>query len=370
MKKTILILLLALMVSFDSFAGILHATVRNYQTEYQVTPVSRKGDRFRERANYRVLNQGERVEVLFVNRNEMGFRTENNDYGIARLYDFDIKRNDDNFWRWEWVHSLGAKDQFFNKKSLQKLRQKLNIESKAFEEELRNNHRILKNLTQDKYIKRLVRKIHPDEFLPTTGRPIRVHVLDTDYVQAFAMDNGNIYLSKAYIGSLRSENELIALLTQQIAHLYKNHNYQNFKKIRNHNLTSGIIAGAAVAGLGFTKHKTNLNWAQIGVISAGSFFLSKGVLELVGAKYRKEQKLEADQIAQKMLVKLNRNRHAMGDVLMRISNENFTPEKSGYFKQEFPNIHYRLAQLHYNGSAFKPYFANKFFMSKTTICRV
>lgn len=369
MKKIIFLLLFAIMASSTSFAEILHATVRSYQAEYQHTARSHRGDRYRARMDYRMLYQGERVEVLYINRNELGFRTESNFYGIAKPHDFNIHYNDNNFWRWEWVHSTGARDAFFNKRSLQKIRQKLNVESQHFERELRQNYAILRNPTQDAYIKRLVRKIHPDEFLPSTGRAIRVFVMNTDYIQAFAMDNGNIYISRAYIGSLRSENELIALLTQQIAHLYKNHNYQNFKKIRNNNITSGIIAGAAVTGLGLSKNRTNLNWAQIGMIGAGSYFLSKGILDHVGAKYRREQKLEADLIAQKMLVKLNRNRHAMGDALMRISRENFSPQCNRYFQQEFPNIRFRLAQLRYNESFYRPYYANRYFMNKTSICR-
>lgn len=369
MKKLFFIFLLTIGFQFSSFAEEIFAKVNSHQAEYQVTPVSRKGDRFRERLNYRSLHQGTKVEVLYIHKKELGFRTDNNDYGIGKLVDFDILDNPDAFWEREWVYSTGAKDRFFNKKSYQNSRRKLNAESKAFEEELIAKNRVLKNIGLNAYLKRLVRKVHPQEFLPTTGRPIRVHILDTDYVQAFAMDNGNIYISKAYIGSLRSENEMIALLTQQIAHLYKNHNYNNFKQVRNNNLTSGLIAGAALAGFGATKNKTNLNWLEIGTIAAGSYFISKGVLGYIGANYREKQELEADQVAQRMLMSLNRNKHAMGDALVRISQQDFTPEKNKFFKKHFPNLQYRLAQMHYDESRFKPYYANRYFMGKTAICR-
>lgn len=369
MRKLLTVILLTLCFQFSSYAEEIFANVSAYQTEYQVTPLSHKGDRYRERLNYKVLNEGVKVEVLFIHKKEIGFRTDHNNYGIGKLADFTVMNNPDAFWEREWVYSTGAKDHFFNRKGYQKSRRKLNEESKAFEEELISKNRILKNKTLNNYLKRLVRKVHPLEFLPTTGRPIRIHVLDTDYVQAFAMDNGNIYISKAYIGALRSENELIALLSQQIAHLYKNHNFENFKQVKNNNLASGLIAGAALAGFGATKNQTNLNWLEIGTIAAGSYFISKGVLNYIGANYREDQELEADQIAQKMLVRLDRNKHAMGDALLRISRQDFTPEKNKFFKKSFPNLQYRLAQMHYDESRFKPYYANRYFMGKTAICR-
>lgn len=369
MKKVFFTFLLALLIPLSSLAEEIIAKVNVYETEYQVTPLSRKGDRFRERLNYKMLAEGAKVEVLFVSKREIGFRTEYNDYGIGKLVDFEILQNPDAFWEHEWVFSAAAKDDFFNRKSYQNTRRKLNTESKAFEEELLQKNRILKNKTLDNYLKKLIRKIHPQEFLPTTGRPIRIRVLDTDYVQVFSLDNGNIYISKAYIGALRSENELIALLAQQIAHLYKNHNLENFKQVRTNNLASGLFAGAAFAGFGATKNKTNLNWLEVGTIAAGSYFISKGILNYIGANYQEKQELEADRIAVKMLVKLNRNRNAMGDALVRISRQDFTPEKSKFFKQHFPDLQYRLSQMNYDETRFKPYYANRYFMGKTAICR-
>lgn len=139
----------------------------------------------------------------------------------------------------------------------------------------------------------------------------RFLVLDTPDVNAFALPDGRIYVTRGLLAFLESEAELAAVLSHEVAHVATRHGSQLLSSARMAGAVStvlGVIAGAAVAS---ATGDMNLAMSTMDVTSGASAMAS---LQILG-NYSRDHELEADRLGGRYLARASYSQDAMADVL-------------------------------------------------------
>lgn len=201
-------------------------------------------------------------------------------------------------------------------------------ESNEYLDKLIQNDRIFKDDYFEDYLYSLVTKIHPGVL--TDGRPgnISVKILKNTEPNAFCLANGTILVTTGLLSTIESEDELVAILTHEIAHFVLDHSVSNYnieadrkKKAEFWAVFATAVAATADIYMGANNknHPTGLLTYSVAVASA---IISNDVLKKLGLKYSREQELEADQAARQLLSVLNYNKLALDVALKRIKYHN------------------------------------------------
>lgn len=144
----------------------------------------------------------------------------------------------------------------------------------------------------------------------------RFFVLDQPEVNALALPNGYIYVTRGLLAYLKSESELAAVLAHEVAHVTARHSAQLMSSAKVAGAVStvlGAIAGVAVAAAtGYANLAMSTMDAASGVSSLA------GIMVL--GNYSREHELEADQLGLRYLARASYTEQAMGDVLDMLKN--------------------------------------------------
>lgn len=187
----------------------------------------------------------------------------------------------------------------------------------------------------EKYLYSLVTKIAPP--ILVDGRPCNVNlmVIKDPTFNALTFPNGTIVITTGLLTSLHSEDELVAVLSHEIAHCVLAHSYQNYRKEQARKKRAEFWAGVATAatavgeGVLVAKGKLRENPSQSYyrygdltlsmAILAGS--VAQQVVDRLGMKYNHDQEYEADAAAREVLTLLGYNPDALATALSRIVGE-------------------------------------------------
>ncbi|MFD3275154.1 M48 family metallopeptidase [Aquirufa echingensis] len=208
------------------------------------------------------------------------------------------------------------------------LRNDMFIESNEYLDKLIQSDRIFKDDYFEDYLYSLVTKIHPGVL--SDGRPgnISIKILKNTEPNAFCLANGTILVTTGLLSTIESEDELIAILTHEIAHFVLDHAVSNYnmeadrkKKAEFWAVFATAVATTADIYMSSNNknHPTGLLTYSVAVASA---VISNEVLKKLGLKYSREQELEADQAARQILNVLNYNKFALDVALKRIKYHN------------------------------------------------
>lgn len=176
------------------------------------------------------------------------------------------------------------------------------------------------------YVQRVLLSVDPDP-LPA-GHPgaLRIRVLLSSVPNAFALSDGTVGVSVGLLSLLHDEDELAAVLAHEVGHVMLDHNLSNFYSAQNRVALSaflGAVAGAAVGVLASRSSDPSVRY-NTAAVAIGTFVvataLSEGVLELVGAKWSRDQERAADRVAQRYLAVAGRDTLAFARVLSRLGD--------------------------------------------------
>ena len=141
--------------------------------------------------------------------------------------------------------------------------------------------------------------------------PYQFFVLDQTEVNAFALPNGNVYVTRGLLAYLGSEAELAAVLSHEVAHVAARHSSQLMSDTKVANAASmvlGVVAGVAVGAA-----TGDYNLAQSTMNLTSNVSAVTGVLIL--GNYSREHELEADQLGTNYLTRAGYPAQAMVQVL-------------------------------------------------------
>jgi Zn-dependent protease with chaperone function len=212
------------------------------------------------------------------------------------------------------------------------------------------------------YLNQLLMRIFPGEIPKAQAANLQVNVFNGSEPWSFACSNGKIFLSTGLLATLGSEEELMAILAAEVAHIYFDHSYVNYRQqeIREARARfwTGVLTVAALAAeTAVAVDNANrgnydlLDYQFYGVFTESVFLLSStvasSILNRLGMEYTQEQQQEADRIAKLVLEWHGMNGSAMATALARI-DEYYESTREYVLTSgdsPFPNIGKRISDL-------------------------
>ena len=198
---------------------------------------------------------------------------------------------------------------------------------------------ILNDPYLENYIYSLISKIAPIDIVD--GRPGNVNILivDNPTLNAGMYSNGTMVIHTGLLSALHSEDELVAILSHEIAHFVLDHSVQNVNKAtarkKRAECWAALATGLTAAAEGVAASKGHYyapGAATLGMAVLSTTIASQ-IVERLGMNYNAEQEEEADNIAIKVLEILEYDKNALATALNRMQ-ENMVKERSNmmYFQ--------------------------------------
>lgn len=176
------------------------------------------------------------------------------------------------------------------------------------------------------YFQGLLFKIHPITL--ENGRPgnLSIKILKINQPNAFCTPTGTIILTTGLLSTIRSEDELIAVLAHEVAHLVLDHQVVNIKKAIDRQKRADFWAGFAtmVAAASEVYLSSKFDYYPVGAATLATAIISTSIAssinDRIGSNYSKEQEWESDEISSKLLTFLNKKPEALSSALSRIKD--------------------------------------------------
>lgn len=204
------------------------------------------------------------------------------------------------------------------------LRSELEEEAISYIYQIKSNGLEFNDPYLESYIYTLVNKISPCYLID--DRPININLLllDEPSMNACCFPNGTIVLNTGLLAQLHSEDELVAVLSHEIAHFVMDHTIVNiFKEIeRQEKAQFWASVATAFAAAAEVAIAANNDYYVPGGLTAGvafaSFNIANSVIKRLGMEYNKEQESAADTAAVEVLKLLGYDENAMSTALGRM----------------------------------------------------
>lgn len=213
--------------------------------------------------------------------------------------------------------------------------------SQDFEKAIRKGGQIYPSAELDAYLQGVMDKLYP-EFIGA----IKVHVVSSPVLNAFAIPNGNIYLNTGLLARFDNEAQLATVLAHEGAHFVYRHGYYNQQSIK------GSTAFATIA-------------AVIGVPIVGLIGNVVAVSSIFG--YSRELETEADNVGFKRMVEAGYDVNEATKVFEHLAAEvKLSDVKDSVFYSTHPKLRDRVdnytklaAQQSYSGTVNTQEYADK-----------
>ena len=185
----------------------------------------------------------------------------------------------------------------------------------------------------ENYIYGLIAQIAPSTFID--GRPcsINIVIIDDPSMNAGMFPNGTLSINTGLIAGLHTEDELVAVLSHEIAHFVLDHSVQNINKVKERKkraefwaaLATGVVA--VTEGVAAATSSYYIPGAATMATAAMASSIANEVIEHLGMDYYHEQENEADELSQKVLQCTGRDINALANAFARMK-ENMKRERS------------------------------------------
>lgn len=176
----------------------------------------------------------------------------------------------------------------------------------------------------ESYLYSLVVKIAPKYLLD--GRPSNVNLViqQNPTANACCFPNGTIVINTGLLAALHSEDELVAILSHEIAHFILDHAVKNVnERVKRQNRAEfwaglATVITAVTEGVIAANNRYYMPGAATATVAAMSSSIATNVIEQSGMAYNIEQEREADELAKEVLVLLGYDRNALATALSRM----------------------------------------------------
>lgn len=205
----------------------------------------------------------------------------------------------------------------------------------------------------ENYLYSLVAKIAPATLIDSRPGNVNIIILEDGIQNAFTFTNGTIAITTGLLASLHTEDELVAILSHEIAHFVLDHSIDNvnaqIKRQKKAEFWAGLAtAMTAASEIAVASHNEYyVPGAATLAMAQMSSEISNQIIDYLGIRYNQEQEFEADEVAKKALKLLNYDPNALATALHRIQNS-YEEERNhaAYFNSaSHPSIVSRIEKL-------------------------
>jgi predicted Zn-dependent protease len=245
------------------------------------------------------------------------------DYKKIDKFTFKELNTKDKVWNKNLLLS-GALANLLTKGYQYNIREELNGEAIEYINTLNNYDRFYHEEYFEDYLYTLVNKIHDGILKDKRPGNLFLKILKDPEPNAFTLPNGCIIISTGLLSTIQSEDELVGILTHEIAHFVLDHHILNLNQAIDRKKRAefwSAFATAVAASADVYLAVNNKNYIP-GVLTAataiGSTIVSNEITQRLGINYSHQQEREADRVAKEILTGLNYEKSALSVALQRI----------------------------------------------------
>lgn len=177
----------------------------------------------------------------------------------------------------------------------------------------------------EEYLQSLLPSIHPVTLSDKRPGNLSIKVIFQNNPNAYCLPNGTMMITTGMLSLIDSEEELIAVITHEVAHFVLDHYVDNIVKEEQRKNRAEFWAGFAtiIAAAGDAYLASQDHNHTFGPITASaaiiSYSVANSIVARLGLAYSREQEDEADRVAVLILKHLNISPDAVATVLSKLS---------------------------------------------------
>ena len=269
---------------------------------------------------------------------------------------FKLKPVDDNLQNYWFARNLESLRFISEIHKLYEIRSEIEADANKYIDLLYENNLVFEDPFLETYLYSVVSKFAPDKRADGFPYDIRVIIVKDPSINAYIYPNGTMVVNTGLLATVHTEDELVAVLSHEVAHFVANHTLVNIQKIEKAKARAEFWAGfATLLAAGAEVAAASNGYYTYGGITAGtailSYSIASQVIERLGMEYTKEQEKEADLMALEVLKYLGYDVNAAATLFNRMTE---TYNKEGnwaayYLSGDHPSLKERIE---YSG---KPY---------------
>lgn len=217
------------------------------------------------------------------------------------------------------------------------------------------------------YVQDVFKEIAPKQLDRKRPERLKLEILKSPNPDAYMLGNGTLMITTGLLSVVDSKDELVAMMTNEIAHYVLDHQVVNIGKersrVRRARVWGSVLAFSAVA-LETSISTNNPRYIPGGIMLTASIageVINAAAIRKLGMGYSDAQYFEADDIAARYLRMKGMNTAALSSALYKIKtyyqmeNDDYALSRKG----GYANVDKRLARLEHAESGIDPAFARE-----------
>ena len=168
-----------------------------------------------------------------------------------------------------------------------------------------SNFKIYNNKTKQQYMNKILQTLVLHSERPTLYNGYHLLLLDTDEFNAFATSGGHILITRGLADSVKSEDELAAVIAHEIGHVQNGDAIKSIKA----NRWTNVVTGVATSAVSALDEKAGADLSNM---------VDDTITTMVNNGFSKTQEYDADKAAVSILASSGYNPGAIVEMLKRI----------------------------------------------------
>ncbi len=201
--------------------------------------------------------------------------------------------DDLDYWQKVWLENQSS---HINSSGWQTdLRSTLRNDFYEYASQMEINSLVFRDEYLEDYLRQLLIILHPEALIKEIPSRLNVLMITAIKPEVFTFDNGTIVMTTGMLAKTRSEQELLAILSEQTAHIVLDHNLMNLTmEIRNENSAEfwsafATIASAVAMEFSNVRYGTNFDVGDLVLTGLSAAAISDALVQSAGASYTDEQ---------------------------------------------------------------------------------
>jgi beta-barrel assembly-enhancing protease len=175
------------------------------------------------------------------------------------------------------------------------------------------------------YLQSLLNRVQPNTYNDLRPGHLNIKILSSAKPNSYSLPDGTIIVSTGLISVLNSEEELLAILTHEMAHYVLDHQITNYNaqvtREKRATFWAGVATGLAAAGEIYLNVSNDIYTG--GVLTASTAALStsiaQDVISRLGIEYSQKQEDQVDHASSLILKMLHIDSTALSSVLVKMN---------------------------------------------------
>jgi hypothetical protein len=251
--------------------------------------------------NFNGYSAGDTVNIYGFKQNSYGKASYLINDGINEKYipSSKLELLDDHldYWQLVWLENQSS---HINSSGWQTdLRSTLREDFYEYASQMEINGLVFRDEYLEDYLRQLILIVHPQALIKEVPSRLNILMITSIKPEVFTFDNGTIVITTGMLAKTRSEQELLAILSEQTAHIVLDHNLMNLTmEIRNESSAEfwsafATIASAVAMEFNNVRYGTNFHVGDLVLTSLSAAAISDALVMSAGASYTSEQKMQA-----------------------------------------------------------------------------